>query len=86
MLLWKFPLSLHVEHEVPAIDILYDQEQPEGTRRVVGIETPVVDRADLTRGFSVRRPHHQGRLSLPEGTGPREGGPGSPGPSRAGEE
>lgn len=25
--LWKLPLPLHVEHEVSAIDVLYDQEQ-----------------------------------------------------------
>lgn len=28
MLLRKLPLPLHVEHEVPPIDVLYDQEQP----------------------------------------------------------
>lgn len=26
VLLRKLPLSLHVEHEVPAVDVLYDQE------------------------------------------------------------
>jgi hypothetical protein len=29
VLLWKLPLSLHVEHEVPPVDVLYYQEQPE---------------------------------------------------------
>lgn len=28
VLLRKLPLSLHVEHEVPPVDVLYDQEQP----------------------------------------------------------
>lgn len=32
VLLRKLPLSLHVEHEVPAVDVLYDQEQPERER------------------------------------------------------
>lgn len=33
MLLWQLPLPLHVEHEVPSIDVLYDQEEPGGGQR-----------------------------------------------------